>query len=97
MAFSNPTSQPKCTAEQAYTWTDGRLIFSSGSPFDPCEYNGELHIPGEANNAYIFPRLGFGLVISGAIRVHDEMLSEASEALAKQVTQEHYDKWEPFD
>nr|BAZ95848.1 NADP-dependent malic enzyme gene [Flaveria brownii] len=92
MALSNPTSQAECTAEQAYTWTQGRAIFSSGSPFDPYEYNGSLFIPGQANNAYIFPGLGFGLVISGAIRVHDEMLLAASEALANQVTQEHYDK-----
>ncbi|KAJ0780627.1 NADP-dependent malic enzyme [Helianthus annuus] len=92
MALSNPTSQAECTAEQAYTWTEGRAIYSSGSPFDPCEYNGKSFIPGQANNAYIFPGLGFGLVISGAIRVHDEMLLAASEALASQVMQEHYDK-----
>ncbi|MFS7945005.1 putative malate dehydrogenase (oxaloacetate-decarboxylating) (NADP(+)) [Helianthus anomalus] len=89
---TNPTSQAECTAEQAYTWTEGRAIYSSGSPFDPCQYNGKSFIPGQANNAYIFPGLGFGLVISGAIRVHDEMLLAASEALASQVMQEHYDK-----
>ncbi|KAI3771433.1 hypothetical protein L6452_02597 [Arctium lappa] len=72
--------------------TKGRAIFSSGSPFDPYEYNGKLFIPGQVNNAYIFLGLGFGLVICGAIRVHDEMLLATSEALANQVTQEHYDK-----
>ncbi|KAK4483634.1 hypothetical protein RD792_010835 [Penstemon davidsonii] len=92
MALSNPTSQAECTAEEAYTWTEGRAIFSSGSPFDPVEFNGKTYIPGQANNAYIFPGLGFGLVISGSIRVHDDMLLAASEALAGQVTQEHYDK-----
>ncbi|MED6168097.1 hypothetical protein PIB30_009059 [Stylosanthes scabra] len=82
MALSNPTSQSECTAEEAY----------HGSPFDPVEYKGKVYISGQANNAYIFPGFGLGLVISGAIRVHDDMLLAASEALAKQVTDENYNK-----
>ncbi|KAL0921020.1 hypothetical protein M5K25_008046 [Dendrobium thyrsiflorum] len=92
LALSNPTSQSECTAEEAYTWSKGRALFASGSPFDPVEHNGKIYLPGQANNAYIFPGIGLGLVISGAIRVHDEMLLAASEALAQQVTQENLDK-----
>ncbi|KAF3442979.1 hypothetical protein FNV43_RR16897 [Rhamnella rubrinervis] len=92
LALSNPTSQSECTAEEAYTWSKGRAIFASGSPFDPVEYNGKVYVPGQANNAYIFPGFGMGLVISGAIRVHDDMLLAASEALAGQVTKENFDK-----
>lgn len=33
----------------------------------------------QANNAYIFPGFGLGLIISGAIRVRDEMLLAACE------------------
>ncbi|GMQ08531.1 hypothetical protein CsSME_00052216 [Camellia sinensis var. sinensis] len=92
LALSNPTSQSECTAEEAYTWSKGRAIFASGSPFGPVEYDGKVHLSGQANNAYIFPGLGLGLIISGAIRVHDDMLLVASEALAAQVTQENFDK-----
>ncbi|GMP59667.1 hypothetical protein CsSME_00022865 [Camellia sinensis var. sinensis] len=92
LALSNPTSQSECTAEEAYTWSQGRAIFASGSPFDPVEYKGIVYLPGQANNAYIFPGLGLGLVISGAIRVHNAMLLAASEALAGQVSKEHFDK-----
>ncbi|KGN63047.2 NADP-dependent malic enzyme isoform X1 [Cucumis sativus] len=92
LALSNPTSQSECTAEEAYTWSQGRAIFASGSPFDPVEYDGKVFVPGQANNAYIFPGFGLGLIMSGTIRVHDDMLLAASEALAAQVSQENYDK-----
>ncbi|KOM57831.1 hypothetical protein LR48_Vigan11g086400, partial [Vigna angularis] len=90
LALSNPTSQSECTAEEAYQWSEGRAIFASGSPFDPVEYKGKVYASGQANNAYIFPGFGLGLVISGAIRVHDDMLLAASEALATQVSEENY-------
>uniref|UniRef100_A0A0R0IXY1 Malic enzyme n=1 Tax=Glycine max TaxID=3847 RepID=A0A0R0IXY1_SOYBN len=63
---------------------------ASGSPFAPVEYDGKVFVPGI--NAYIFPGFGLGLIMSGTIRVHDDLLLAASEALASQVTQEDYDK-----
>ncbi|KAL9247364.1 hypothetical protein vseg_020805 [Gypsophila vaccaria] len=92
LALSNPTSQSECTAEEAYAWSEGRAVFASGSPFDPVEYEGKTYASGQSNNAYIFPGLGLGLIMSGAIRVHDDMLLAASEALAAQVTEEHLEK-----
>ncbi|KAK1575330.1 hypothetical protein Q3G72_028564 [Acer saccharum] len=92
LALSNPTSQSECTAEEAYTWSQGRAIFASGSPFESVEYEGKVHVPGQSNNAYIFPGLGLGLIMSGTIRVHDDMLLVAAEALAAEVSQENFDK-----
>ncbi|AES67931.2 NADP-dependent malic enzyme-like protein [Medicago truncatula] len=92
LSLSNPTSQSECTAEEAYTWTQGRAIFASGSPFSPVEYKGKVFVPGQANNAYIFPGFGLGLIMSGTIRVHDDLLLAASEALAEQVSEENFEK-----
>ncbi|CAO2161385.1 unnamed protein product [Urochloa humidicola] len=91
-SLSNPTTHSECTAEEAYNWTEGRAVFASGSPFAPVEYDGKTFVPGQANNAYIFPGFGLGLVISGATRVHEDMLLAASETLADQATQENFDK-----
>lgn len=73
--LSNPTSKSECTAAQAYEWTNGNLIFASGSPFDPVEMDdGRSFTVSQCNNMYIFPGLGLGASLCGAKKVTDRML-----------------------
>ena len=85
-ALSNPTSKAECTAEEAYKWSDGRAVFASGSPFGVVHVKGEIKVPGQGNNAYIFPGLGLGALLGKVTRISDEMLIVSAQVLAECVS-----------
>lgn len=85
--MSNPLSKAECTAKLAFTCTQGRAIFASGSPFeDVVLEDGKLCHSNQANNMFIFPGLGLGAVLGKCKTIPDSMMMATAEALADYIS-----------
>jgi malic enzyme len=84
-ALSNPTSKTEVSPAHAITWTGGRAIVATGSPFAPVEFEGRRYRIGQCNNALIFPGIGLGVWVGGVRRVTERMFLDAARALAATV------------
>ena len=79
--LSNPTSRSEAAPADLLRWTEGRALVGTGSPFPPVEVGGKLVRIAQINNAYIFPGLALGILVSRARRVSDSMIMAAAKAL----------------
>ena len=82
LPLSNPTDHCEATAVDLMNWTDGNVLMALGSPFDPVNFKGKIYPVSQSNNAFVFPGLGRGIVVSKPIRVSDEMINAACIALS---------------
>ena len=85
LPMSNPTPLAEAQPADLLTWTDGRALVATGSPFAPVTINGTTYVIAQANNALVFPGLGLGVIVSRARRITDGMFHAAAEAVAGMV------------
>lgn len=85
LPLSNPTANAEALPADVLAWTDGRALVATGSPFPDVVRDGKRVVVGQGNNAFVFPGLGLGAMLSRAARVSDGMLGAAAEALADYV------------
>ncbi|HEY7219788.1 MAG TPA: NAD-dependent malic enzyme [Candidatus Binatia bacterium] len=80
--LSNPTSRAEAIPQDLMTWTDGKAIVGTGSPFPPILKNGSFVRVDQTNNSYVFPGIGLAALAVCATRISDAMLMAAARALA---------------
>jgi malate dehydrogenase (oxaloacetate-decarboxylating) len=80
--LSNPTSRSEATPEQLMTWSEGRALIGTGSPFPPLHWNGQTRKVNQTNNSYVFPGVGLGVLAAGARRITDAMFMVAGKTVA---------------
>ena len=79
--LSNPTRLAEAKAEDLLKWTDGRALVATGIPAGDIEYNGVTYNIGQANNALVYPGVGFGAIAAKANILNEKMLADAAHAL----------------
>jgi malic enzyme len=86
LPLSNPTSKSEAAPADVLAWTGGRALVATGSPFDDVVREGRRTRIGQANNAFVFPGVGLGAIVSRARMIPDSLFLAAAKALAAQVT-----------
>jgi malate dehydrogenase (oxaloacetate-decarboxylating) len=81
--LSNPTERSEATPADIMTWTEGRAVVGTGSPFPAIERNEKSFRIDQTNNAYVYPGIGLGAIAIKARRISDAMFLAAARTIAE--------------
>jgi malate dehydrogenase (oxaloacetate-decarboxylating)(NADP+) len=84
-ALSNPTEKAECTAEQAYAWSKGKVLYAAGVQFPNVTFNGRTFYPGQANNFYVYPAVALAAYVTRPRLITDGCFIAAAQGTADQV------------
>jgi malate dehydrogenase (oxaloacetate-decarboxylating) len=83
--LSNPPTRAEATPADLISWTDGRALVATGSPFAPVTYKGVTYVLAQVNNAMLYPGLALGAIIAKASRISSGMFMAAASAVSSLV------------
>ncbi|HEX4771203.1 MAG TPA: NAD-dependent malic enzyme [Bryobacteraceae bacterium] len=88
-ALSSPPARVEANPADLTTWTDGRALIATGTPFAPVTHKGVTYVIAQLNNAMLYPGLALGTIVSRASRIDGAMFAAAASALSSLVTVRH--------
>jgi malate dehydrogenase (oxaloacetate-decarboxylating) len=84
--LSYPQAHAEANPADLITWSDGRALIASGSPFAPITYKGVTYVVAQVNNAMLYPGLCLGAIVARANKISDGMFAAAASAVSSLVT-----------
>lgn len=82
LALSNPNEYCEAEPVDIMTWTKGKALIATGSPFPNVTVNGKETRIAQCNNALVFPGIGLGVLAVKAQRLTENMIWAACNTLS---------------
>ena len=92
LPMSNPTAISESTPSNVLSWTNGKALVATGSPFDDVSLETREQPVSQANNVFVFPGIGLGAMACEASEITDAMIATAGMALGSSLTDHELDE-----